>query len=147
MKNRLLLGIAAVGLLVGQVQADTYFLETVDTDVLNGANYSGGVFPSTAEQLRMDASVTGDLWGAATNHIQAIIIAESAGTMAVLNIHTNGQLFADTSAAWDSKVGQNGHGTLNIVGGHIEINFIEVGRNIGSTGIVNMVSGYYRNVN
>jgi len=48
---------------------------------------------------------------------------------------------ATANSNWDSHIGQSGTGTLNINGGDIDLNFVEVGRNSGSVGTINLNSG------
>lgn len=143
-----LLGAALVAAAMTGVSAqaaEIVFDGSVSTDFADTNNWVGGSYPTSSDYAVLNT--TAELTTATPNNIQALRIAQvDANSVGVLNVRgTNAYLNANSSSNWDSHIGRKGHGTLNILeGGQAHINFAEIGREPGATGIVNVVEGYLR---
>ncbi|MEP4078406.1 carbohydrate-binding protein [Haloferula sp.] len=74
-------------------------------------------------------------------NIRALRLSGGSGT-AILNINSGAFLEFTTSTPWDSSIGRSGaNGVVNQSGGDVAINFLELGRDNGTTGELHLSGG------
>ncbi len=120
------------------------FSGTAGQDWLDVRNW-GGSYPSETDYAILNQ--TASLTGPAPNGLMAIRIgAKGEG---VLNVGPGAVLEVFTNPSWDCHVGsekdgqgpKGGNGTLNMTGGQVSLNYLEVGRGAESRGLVNLTGG------
>ncbi len=139
------LGALLFGVAGSALADEVTFNGTVSTDFTDTNNWSTLAYPTSADYAVINT--TAELTNAAPNNIMALRIAQAdSDSVGVFNVRgTNASISVNSSSNWDTHIGRKGHGTLNILeGGQAYINFAEIGREPGSTGIVNVVDGYLR---
>ena len=99
------------------------------------SNWSQGEVPGTT--IDAQAVINGGstvTMGSLQPNIRALRLEGGSGT-ATLNINSGASISLRTSSAWDSSIGRSGaNGVVNQRGGSIEFNYLELGRDNGTTG-------------
>jgi len=128
--------------LLAATQSASAALVTFDadssTDWATPTNWSSDAYPTSADHAGLDQ--TADLNTAVANDIRAIRLGTGAGT-GILNVSTGGVLTAASHSSWDSHIGSSSTGILNLSGGSVGLNYVEIGRN--ATGTLNVSGGNF----